>query len=488
MNERTTGVRYAMSRPPNSLGTALIATCLLAITAARPALAELPPSEDTTAQSTPAPDPKAPTPSASETLAPDTKTPAPSNSETLAPDTKAQNTTVPVAPLVNPASPEATNPSYPQISGTPGNGITIKTAEAFSLNVKGRIQLRYQLNVPPKDAAGKRTNKQLVTVNTARLTFSGVVFKPELNYLLQLALGARDYRDGATSPVYDAYFDWKPHRDFSIKAGQFFVPFDRLRTVRESALQLADRARPVQELSLDRDVGVVAYSDKFLDEHSPAALRLGAFGGSGANLSTDKKPGALLVGRVEVRPLGPIDDDSEGDLDRRAQPGLAIGAAVAEDFRTNRQKATTGLTFVGGTTNYAQAATDLAFKWQGAALLAEYLWRRASKDQISSVDATGMPVVEPTRSGSGWVLQASYLFNPPVEFVARVSKLTAKEGTDPAFIKEVSTRGNELATGLNYYLNGHKLKLQTDWIARMPPGFVLDKADHLFHFLIDGTF
>ena len=53
--------------------------------------------------------------------------------------------------------------------------------------------------------------------------------------------------------IYDAFLDWKAHRDISVKAGQFFVPFDRLRTVREFALQMGDRPRPVAELTLDRD-------------------------------------------------------------------------------------------------------------------------------------------------------------------------------------------------------------------------------------------
>lgn len=391
--------------------------------------------------------------------------------------------TLRAAPAIPPGEPHL----EPQISGSPGNGITIKPGDDFSLNLKGRIQLRYQLNVPP-EVAGQRATQQLVTVGTVRLNFSGIVLKPELTYLIQLALAGRDYRDGATTPLYDAYFDWKAHRDFNLRVGQFLVPFDRLRTVKESALQMTDRPRPVQELTLDRDVGAVLYSEKFLGEHSPVALRIGAFGGGGANQVSDKKPGALWVGRVEARPLGPIDDDSEGDLERRTKPGLALGVAVAKDWKSNRQKTTTGITFVGGTTSYTHAAMDLVFKWRGAAFEGAYLWKGASKDRIFSVDEAGVQVVEATRAGSGWVLQASYVLDPPVEFAARFSKMVAASGTDPAFVKEVATKGEELGAGVNYYLNGHKLKLQTGWIGRMPAGLKLSQADHLASFLIDGTF
>ena len=374
------------------------------------------------------------------------------------------------------------------LSGAPGKGLTVTVGDQFSLNVRSRIQLRYQLNVPPEDAAGERDLQQLVSIGTARLWFSGHVYNPKLTYMIQLALAGRDFRDGATSPIFDAYLDWKVHRDLSVRAGQFFVPFDRLRTVREFALQLADRPRPVGELTLDRDVGVTLYSDRFLGDRSPVAWRLGVFGGGGTNLSAAKEPGALLVGRIELRPLGAIDDDSEGDLERRKKPGLAIGGAFARNWNTNRLRSTSGATFSGGTTDYSHAAADAVLKWSGLALQAEYLWRRASIDQILSTGPDDEPVTESTRSGRGWVLQASYVFDPPIEIVGRLSRMYASGGTDPSFVKEADTRGQEIAAGLNYYLNGHRLKIQTDWIARTPPNFDFSRADHLVHVQLDATF
>lgn len=386
-----------------------------------------------------------------------------------------------------PPGSEATSTKV-EISGAPGEGLTVTVGERFSLNLRSRIQLRYQLNVPPEDVTGDRDLRQLVNIGTARLWFSGHIYRPELTYMIQLAVAGRDFRDGATSPLYDAYLDWKVHRNFSARAGQFLVPFDRMRTIREFALQLADRPAPVTELSLDRDVGVVLYSERSLGERSPVAWRLGAFGGGGTNLSEGKEPGVLLVGRLELRPLGPIDDDVEGDLERRRHPGLALGAGVANNWNTNRLRSTTGARFAGGTADYHHAAVDLVFKWLGFALQAEYLWRRASSDQIVSIGADGAPLIEYTRSARGWVLQGSYVFDPPIEIVGRLSRMYAYRGTDPRLITELDTRGQELGAGVNYYLNDHRLKVQADWIARMPPDFDFSRADHLVHILLDATF
>jgi hypothetical protein len=422
----------------------------------------------------------APAPAAPPPVQPAPAAPSPP-AEPLAPAPAPLELAPPPSPSLEPA-PEPAKPSA-EISAAPGKGLTIKYGDAFSFNLRSRFQIRYQLDVPPEDAAGERNETQLVNIGTARLWFSGNVFDPRLTYMLQLAVAGRDYRDGAISPIFDAYLDWKATPNLSIRAGQFFVPFDRLRTVREFALQMADRPVPIGELTLDRDVGVVLYSEKFLG--SPFTWRAGVFGGGGTNLGTGKEPGSLLMARLELRPLGPIDDDSEGDLERRAKPGLAIGAGVAGNFNTNRQRSTTGTTYVGGTTDYLHVAADAVFKWQGFAAQLEFLFKNDTDDVdvIRSVNAAGDPVNEWTRSASGWIAQASYTFDPPFEIVGRYSKLNALAGTDPRLVD-----ADEYGVGLNYYINGHQFKIQTDWIAKVPTEDDFKDAAHVAHLQLDATF
>jgi hypothetical protein len=435
-----------------------------------------------------APDKIAPDPKAEPTEpTPDTKA-AP---DTSAPDTKVEPRTttpaVPSAPGAAAADVRA-EPSAPppDITAAPGKGITFNLGKTFSSNIRVRFQPRWQLHAAPP-SMGDRTFDQLVNINTARIWLSGHALDPKLLYMLQLALGQRDYRDGAVTPIFDAFVDYKAHRELSLRAGQFFVAFDRLRTVREFSLQLIERPRPVAELTLDRDVGVTLYSDAaFLGPKSPLAWRVGIFGGGGMNLRVPKQPGGLFVGRIEIRPLGEIDDDSEGDLKRRKKPGLALGAGIATNRNTNRQRSTTGMTFTGGTTDYNHYAIDAVVKWRGVALQAEYLWKRASTERIPS--AADPAVIEWARSGSGYVLQGSYTFDPPVEIVARYSRLYAPGGTDPKWITEVRNLGQEIATGVNYYLNGHQFKFQADWIVRSPRDFSFDGTDQAVHVQADMTF
>ena len=69
--------------------------------------------------------------------------------------------------------------------------------------------------------------------------------------------------------------------------------------------------------------------------------------------------------------------------------------------------------------------------------------------------------------------------------VGRYSVLNAYPGTDPRLVDT-----NEYAVGLNYYINGHQFKLQTDWIVRVPSdsdnGF--EDSTQAVHVQLDATF
>src|SRR5689334_13481424 len=64
-------------------------------------------------------------------------------------------------------------PSEIQIAGAPGQGLTVRVGDTFSLNLRSRVQLRYQLVVPPADKNGNRKLQQQVSIGTLRLYASG---------------------------------------------------------------------------------------------------------------------------------------------------------------------------------------------------------------------------------------------------------------------------------------------------------------------------
>lgn len=369
-----------------------------------------------------------------------------------------------------------------------GKGLTVTSADGrTSMNVRGRFQLRESVYATTPDDGARDVTMQTQLV-TARLWLGGTALSKDTTYALQLAVSPKDYRDGATSPVFDAYVNFAHHRDLSVRVGQTFVPFDRLRTIREFALQLPDRPRSISEFALDRDLGVYAYSDHLGGDDSPVAYRLGVFGGSGIHQLAAHAPGGLVVGRVELRPLGPIDDDSEGDLARHARPGLALGLAAAYNAASTRARSTTSTVYLGGTADYLHLAADAVFKWRGFAWEGEFILRDASEDALTSTTADGAARVEYTRSGWGLVAQPSLLLTDRVEVAARYGRIAAAEGTDPAYVSDAAARANELGFGVNAYVNGHRFKVQQGVSAFFGDAGSPADAELSAHVLIDATF
>ena len=372
-----------------------------------------------------------------------------------------------------------------KIHGALGRGGTIDTGEHFSLNLGGRVALRYELEAARDPINEGASIAHRPSVSNLRLGLGGHLLRRTLTYRVQLNLSPLSLRGGKESPIYDAYLSYAPREDLSVRVGQFFVPFNRLRTINDWALQLGARSIAVREFSLDRDLGVRISADRLLGERSPVTMHLGIFGGDGTIDYVWKQPGALLVSRVELRPLGHFDDGVDGDLARRDAPALAIGAAFAANINASKHQSNRGAALIEGTRHFLHASADLIFKWRGFAVQSELILRRST---IPAAGSGQREQAEATRDGYGATAQLSYIFREPIELVARISAIEAWKDADPDFIQSASRAGRELGFGINYYLRGHHLKVQTDYAATAPPGFVFAHAGHIARVQIDASF
>lgn len=392
----------------------------------------------------------------------------------------------PVASAPTPTPQPASEP--PTFSVAPGKGLTVTSADKrFQMQFRSRIQLRETF------LHNEDVNTNEIQVRTLRLFVQGYVLNPDVKYFIQLAFGSADFDKDRSSPIFDAFLEYVKMRDLNVRFGQYFVPFDRARTIREFALQFVERQTVVRELSLDRDVGLMLSSSDLFGLGSRLAYNLFVGSGDGRNRIADVKneyasqhPSALLVGRIIVRPFGAFDDDQDGDLTRTATPKLAIGLAGAFNKATGRERGTTGDTYTIGSFDYAHGAADLVFKWRGFALLAEGLIREANRDRNQGTDAAGNALTEYSRSGFGYFAQVGQMLTDKLELTARWDDLHSRKGTDPALRTLVRTAGRQLGTGLNLYLNGHLFKLQADYFYIF--GEDIGAASHSLRAQLDVTF
>ncbi|WP_164019769.1 porin [Pyxidicoccus trucidator] len=398
--------------------------------------------------------------------------PAPATQAPKEPDVPAESKPKP------PPSPGVT------ITAAPGKGFTVATDDGrYSATVRARFQMRETVTGQDLEGAPRRWTQEQ-QVRSVRLFLLGNVLNPDLKYTLQLAFGGNDFEAGSSSPIFDAWVEYTAVRDLNVRVGQFFVPFDRARTIRESSLQFVDRPIIIGELTLDRDMGVMLSSNDFLGVGGLLSYNLGFFGGEGRNRFGPSTPGLLYVARFAVRPFGAFDDDVEGDLQRLPKPRLMVGVAGAYNQKTNRQRSTTGTTFVLGTFDYVHADVDAVFKYRGLSVLAEFLYREGSPS-FRDGTVNGQPAREWSRSGWGYVVQAGYMLTSKVEATGRFDLQKVKSDSDPALIAQVDQQGREVGAGLNVYLNGHAFKLQGDYsyqFGRTGP------ARHLVRLQLDASF
>lgn len=344
-----------------------------------------------------------------------------------------------------------------RFGAAPGRGATVETKDGkFSLNLRPRIQIRDTF------IHDEKSDTNELNVKTLRLWFTGHVLVPEFRYGIQLAFGTNDFDKDNPSPIFDAFVEYTRLRDLNVRAGQFFVPFDRARTIREFALEFVDRPTMVRELTLDRDVGVMLFSTDLFGTRGILSYNFFLGGGDGRNRFGGQKLGPLVVGRLVVRPFGPFDDDMEADLTRNKRPRLAIGVGAAYNHAASRQNSTYGAIFPAGNVNYTHGAVDLVFKCAGFSVLAEGALRRASQDRITG-EVDGKPTEAWSRSGHGYFVQAGMMVHRMVQLTSRWDQLFAVKGTDPEFVKLAQTQGRQVGGGVNVYLNGHSLKVQTDY-------------------------
>ncbi len=316
-------------------------------------------------------------------------------------------------------------------------------------------------------------------VRRARIRMSGYAVNPRLTYQLQLSLSREDQdwnESRFPNVLRDANFTYAllqdPDQTLSVSFGQGKLPGNRQRVVSSGDLQFADRSLVNRTFNIDRDFGIQAHYKRELWR-----LRGSISSGEGRNLSFPSDSGLAWVVRAELLPFGSFsgrEDYVESDLRRHQQLRMSLGVTRAVFKNSNRAGGTIGTFFT--TTGDPNTGTpirsdqtvhllDLIAKYRGWSFQAE-IGERSSPNGVLS----------PTQAlfeGTGWMVQSGYLFTDRWELVGRFARIS------PESKSKVDSRNQLLAqstAGLNYYLDGHRVKAQMDltrqslsdptWIAR----------------------
>lgn len=349
----------------------------------------------------------------------------------------------------------------------------------FKLVLEGQMQIRWVYNYRERGPQGSSPfgspdqqdqHRQGFENTRSRLTFSGHVFNPDWEYLLRLDA----FRIGGAIGLLDAWVRYNFNDNWSLRFGQFKVPFNREELV-SSQYQLAvERSLVNEAMTLGRSQGIeLTYHDD-QNRFSLATTDGGTFGpfltqglgGPSTNTSAtaaDSEYDATV--RYEYLEAGTWNQFEDFTSPRDDQFGMLWGIAIHAE-----QTESDGIAPFGGgqeSVRFLGGTADLSLEWGGANAFVSGTYYY--------IDTPGAIL-----QMVGIVAQAGVYISPKTELFVRgefmQAELTSTIGPGGQF-----NDLNLITAGFNYYLEGHDLKWTTDLgvaISDVDGAFVSDLAGY----------
>jgi len=280
-------------------------------------------------------------------------------------------------------------------------------------------------------------------IRRARLAFKGHLFTPKFTYKLQL-----DLANFRTDLLLDFYVDYKIlGKDLRVSLGQQNTPYIRQQLISSSAQMFVDRSLASKEFVNDddvdtdgdgvadrlikngRDLGIMLHGTPFENKMEYQVAIFNGHGINNINLNND----FLYMTRLVWNVLGDVGYGYEGDYEGRDSPAVFLGGAANYNVRNITNDKVFSL---GGETG---------IKYKGFAATAEFMFRHINP---------GDTLLD-TGQDYGYYAQAGYFVIPKrMEIGARLSQV---------FLHGLQNDSGEVQLGINGFLYGNYLKLQTDY-------------------------
>jgi phosphate-selective porin OprO/OprP len=364
-------------------------------------------------------------------------------------------------------------------------GFFIKSSdENFLLKINGRMQFRWTHYAVGRSnrylrPGLQRDDRTGFDVQRLRLKFTGHAYTPDLTYYFQLRGGAST---GYDFRVRDAYVNYRFSDELQFQAGYFKIASTQQELTSSGNLQFVDRSLTSTVFSLERGVGVRFWGKLFDKRLEYFFDVVNSFNGADNRTITndpaelDSNPGIAF--RLVWHALGENpgkDLKVESDIDFLESPALDFAFHYAfnddqRDLRTTEipfpiprrfRAGGFGLTSTNGL-QINQFGFASAFKWQGFSARGEYILRIVDPRRAGRVPFTPWWLTTgqaDTTVQHGAYVQMGYFLPIPglekkLEAVARAGGISSlangQEGTW------------EYSAGVNYFIEGDKVKLQAD--------------------------
>ena len=367
--------------------------------------------------------------------------------------------------------------SQEKVSQKFGKGFlnVVSQDSSWSMNLGIRIQSLYlgEWDVNKVNGIGVGTSSFLI--RRARLKFGGFAYSPKLQYKIELGLSNKDLgkvdsrNNFAPRMILDAVIKWNFYKNFTLWAGQTKLPGNRERVISSANLQFVDRSLLNSKYNIDRDMGVQLRHHFTVGKNFLVREMFSLAQGEGRNLVQDNFGGYQYTGRVELLPFGKFASKGDyigGDQKREEKPKLAIGCTYDWNDRAVKDRSNQGSYLTYDTdldgdidgyfhSNVSTVFADLMFKYKGLSIMSEYAYRTADNEVQTIVNDDLSETTVAFKVGSGFNIQAGYLFKKNLELSMRYTQIVpGGESTAQQY--------EQYTLGASKYIVGHKLKVQSD--------------------------
>jgi len=315
--------------------------------------------------------------------------------------------------------------------------------QGFDMQMNLELKTRYSyFDRDSKQPGNEIGDTSSFNTTLARVNFSGNMLNKQFSYRIE-----NDFiSDNSGSTMKDAWFQWNWDDMAKLKVGQFKVPFSRQENVGDPYFQFIDRSDVSNFFSYGRNRGAMVHGD-FADAGTYAIGLFNGISNVGGVQEGINAPGVDtdMMGAAQLTyNIGDYGSRSEeGDFRKDGDLAMTMGAAVAYGQGSNPVELTSGST-IAGDFDDTSVNVDFGAKVAGFSLQSEFYYNNFSYNDLDNADLDYY----------GFYLQTGYMFVPEEwEGAFRFGYINPDQGS-------LDDR-EEYSFVVNYFLDGHNLKLQT---------------------------
>ena len=361
-------------------------------------------------------------------------------------------------------------------------GINFLAADSTAM-LTLRMRMQSLATLETKSASDLTINDAQFLIRRVRLRLNGFVVEPRLTFLLQLGFtrGDADFDNTQFFNVLrDAMITYRLQPNFHLGFGLGKLPGNRERVISSGEQQFLDRSIVNRTFNLDRDVGVQAYySHTFGNAPTKPrlSLRLALTSGLGRNPLPKITTKLMYTARLAFFPFGNFANNGDyfvSDLAFEQMPKLYIAAVASRNDNAVRTGGAIGLPL------YEQRAMDNffvdgIFKYRGFSFYGEYA-RRTAQSPVTRDGAS----IRAVFVGEGLNLQAGYMVARNWEAAVRYSSVEPSPE-----VKSFLSGQTQYTLCLTRFLNGHRVKVQSDLTYNILRTLLAEQASWILRFQIE---